>query len=131
MHALPAWTAGRVLMLDHPRAVDQLCSLKRKLGQTGREIIYKPKGSHDDLANCISGLLWRLTPAKPKTFLGQVPVLSKSEFGGRVCFGDHPGGMSQYNGYAGVMSGSFDSGTRNPAHGLPMDGRDSWDQRWR
>ena len=64
-HTIPAWTAGRVRLLDHQRAVDQLCGLKRKLGQGGREIIEHPRGSHDDLAVCIAGVLWRLTPVQP------------------------------------------------------------------
>jgi hypothetical protein len=116
MHGLPLWMAGRVLMLDHPRAIDQLCSLKRKLGQAGREIIYKPKGSHDDIANCVAGLLWRLTPVQQKQNMPILPVLTKADYGGNTCFGDHPGGTSQYNGYTGVMSGVFnDAPTTNPA----------------
>jgi len=79
-------------MLDHQRALDQLSGLKRKLGQGGREIIDHPKGAHDDLANCVAGVLWRLTPVKPKIFMGVVPVLSKSNYGGHACYGDHPSG---------------------------------------
>lgn len=67
LHSLPLWTAGRVLMLDNPKAVDQLCGLKRKLGQAGRETIGHVRGGHDDLANVIAGLLYRLTPAQAAT----------------------------------------------------------------
>jgi hypothetical protein len=65
LHALPAWTAGRVQMLDNARAVDQLCALKRKVGQAGHEAILHPRNLHDDLANCICGVIWKLTPPAP------------------------------------------------------------------
>jgi hypothetical protein len=69
LHTLPLWTAARVSMLDVPRAVDQLCNLRRKVGQGGKENISHPRNAHDDLACVIAGLLWRLTPVvarKPK-----------------------------------------------------------------
>jgi hypothetical protein len=69
LHTLPLWTAGRVSMLDVPRAVDQLCNLRRKLGQAGKETCTHPKNAHDDLSCVIAGVLWRLTPVaarKPK-----------------------------------------------------------------
>jgi hypothetical protein len=66
LHTLPLWTAGRVSMLDVPRAVDQLCSLRRKLGQAGKETISHPRTAHDDLACVIAGLLWRLTPVETR-----------------------------------------------------------------
>jgi hypothetical protein len=93
LHSLPLWVSGRVRMLDQPRAVDQLCSLRRKLGQAGAEKIEHPKGGHDDLANCAAGTLWQLTPPKQKVFLGPVPVLTKAEFGGHACHGDNPHAM--------------------------------------
>lgn len=111
LHSLPLWVSGRVLMIDNVRAVDQLCGLKRKLGQGGREIIDHPKGGHDDLANVVSGVLWRLTPPVPRQVIVS-PVIVR---GSRVCFGDFGSGY----GYSGASA-------RNPAHGLPQDGRDSW-----
>jgi hypothetical protein len=65
LHTLPLWTAGRVSMLDNARAVDQLCNLRRRLGQAGKETVTHPKNAHDDLACVIAGLLWRLTPVTP------------------------------------------------------------------
>lgn len=106
LHALPAWTAGRVVMLDHAKAVDQLCGLKRKLLQGGKELIDHVRGAHDDLANVISGVLWRLTPVQPPFVLVD-PLIFSSPV---LCPGDI--------GYGGS--------TRNPALGLPQDGRDSW-----
>jgi len=70
---LPLWTAGRVSTLDHQRAVDQLCNLRRRLGQGGKETIFHPRNAHDDLSCVIAGLLWRLTPVqsrKPKIVEG-------------------------------------------------------------
>jgi hypothetical protein len=64
LHSLPAWTAGRVAMLDHARAIDQLCGLKRKLGQAAREIISHVRGGHDDLSVVIAGVITTLTPAE-------------------------------------------------------------------
>jgi hypothetical protein len=61
LHSLPLWTAGRVSMLDVPRAIDQLANLMRR--QDGpREKVVHPKNAHDDLANTVAGLLWRLSP---------------------------------------------------------------------
>jgi hypothetical protein len=45
--------------------VDQLCGLKRKVGQGGREIVDHPRNAHDDLANAVCGVLWRLSPGGP------------------------------------------------------------------
>jgi hypothetical protein len=66
LHTLPLWTSGRVPMLDVPRAVDQLCNLRRKVGQGGKENISHPRNAHDDLACVVAGLLWRLTPVVPR-----------------------------------------------------------------
>jgi hypothetical protein len=62
-HVIPQWMSKRVRMLKHRRAVDQICGLKRKVRQGGREIINHNRNAHDDLATAISGLLWRLSPA--------------------------------------------------------------------
>jgi len=64
LHSLPAWTAGRVRMLENARAVDQLAGLRRRIGQGGRETVVHQRGAHDDLSNAIAGLIWRLTPVE-------------------------------------------------------------------
>jgi len=64
LHTLPLWTAARVSMLDVPRAVDQLCNLRRKVGQGRKDTITHLRNAHDDLACVIAGLLWRLTPVE-------------------------------------------------------------------
>lgn len=65
VHVVPLFTAGRVRLLNNQRLVDQLCALKRKVGQGGREIVDHPRNAHDDVANAVCGLLWRLSPGGP------------------------------------------------------------------
>jgi len=65
LHSLPAWTSGTVAMLDNPRAIDELTSLRRKVGQGGKEHVIHMRGHHDDLANTIAGVIYRLTPMQP------------------------------------------------------------------
>jgi hypothetical protein len=65
LHSLPAWTSGTVAMLDNPRAIDELTSLRRKVGQAGKEHVIHMRGHHDDLANTIAGVIYRLTPMQP------------------------------------------------------------------
>jgi hypothetical protein len=65
VHAVPLFTSGRVRLLSHPRMIDQLCALRRKVGQSGREIVDHPRNAHDDLANAVCGVLWRLSPSGP------------------------------------------------------------------
>jgi hypothetical protein len=87
-HTIPAWTAGRVRLLDNPRAVDQLCGLKRKVGQSGREVIEHPRGSHDDISVCVAGVLWRLTPVQQKMVYGGFGVFTGPRTGFPGYFGD-------------------------------------------
>jgi hypothetical protein len=78
-HVIPLWTAGRVRMLDVAKAVDQLCGLRRKVGQGGREIIEHPRGAHDDLANVICGVLWRLSPVEQSVPYSGFVVITESD----------------------------------------------------
>jgi hypothetical protein len=82
LHTLPLWTAGRVSMLDVPRAVDQLCNLRRRLGQGGKETIMHPRNAHDDLSCVIAGVLWRLTPVAPR----QVPIVDPTFYSKQAGF---------------------------------------------
>jgi hypothetical protein len=54
-----------VRMCDVSRVVDQLVGLRRKVGQAGQESVVHLGNSHDDLANVVSGLIYRLTPLEP------------------------------------------------------------------
>lgn len=53
---LPLLNSRKVSLLDHPRAITQLCSLERRTGRgTGKDVIDHPSGLHDDIANAIAG----------------------------------------------------------------------------
>ena len=53
---LPLINSGTVDLLDHPRAIAQLCSLERRTARGGRDSIDHAPGAHDDVANAIAGL---------------------------------------------------------------------------
>ena len=54
---LPLITSGRVELLDKPRLRNQLLNLERRATTGGREVIDHHRGAHDDVANCVCGLL--------------------------------------------------------------------------
>jgi hypothetical protein len=54
---LPLMTSGEVKLLDSPRLINQLATLERRMGRSGRDIIDHQPGSHDDLANAAAGAL--------------------------------------------------------------------------
>jgi hypothetical protein len=53
---LPRLNAKTIRLLDHPRAINQICTLERRTMRGGRDTIDHPPGTHDDLANAIAGL---------------------------------------------------------------------------
>jgi hypothetical protein len=57
IEALAALNAARVELLDHPKLVNQLCSLERRTARGGKDSIDHPPGSHDDLCNAALGAL--------------------------------------------------------------------------
>jgi hypothetical protein len=56
---LPQINSRRVVLLDHARLFHQLTSLERHTARGGRDKIDHPQrsGAHDDLANCVAGLV--------------------------------------------------------------------------
>jgi hypothetical protein len=54
---LPALNSGRIELLDHARLATQLCALERRTARGGRDTIDHPPGGHDDLANCVAGVV--------------------------------------------------------------------------
>src|SRR5262249_26429252 len=52
---LPATTARKIDLLDHPRLLTQLVSLERRTARGGRDSIDHAPGAHDDLANAVAG----------------------------------------------------------------------------
>jgi len=99
LHTLPLWTAGRVSMLDAPRAVDQLCNLRRKVGQAGRQQVDHSRNAHDDLACVIAGLLWKLTPVDTGGEVSIVAAYHAACTGSELAGGWSPvGGWSIFDG---------------------------------
>jgi hypothetical protein len=62
VNVIPQFMSKRVRLLNHQRSIDQLCGLRRKVGQAGHETVTHPSNGHDDLAAAICALLWRLSP---------------------------------------------------------------------
>jgi len=56
LELLPRLNSRTIKLLDHPRAVNQICQLERRTARGGRDSIDHPDGAHDDLANSIAGL---------------------------------------------------------------------------
>ena len=52
---LPLITAGKLLLIDHPRAIAQFAALERRTFPSGKDRIDHPVGGHDDLSNAIAG----------------------------------------------------------------------------
>ena len=67
LEVLPAFSAGRVHLLDSPKLVSQFCALERRVMPGGRDRVDHPNraGHHDDLANATAGAIWRAT-ARPQ-----------------------------------------------------------------
>jgi hypothetical protein len=63
--SLPALNSGSVTLLDHPRLVAQLCGLERRTSRGGRDSIDHGPHGHDDLANCVAGVLADLLVHQP------------------------------------------------------------------
>jgi hypothetical protein len=68
---LPAVNGRRVELLDHPKMVAQLCGLERRTARGGRDSIDHPPNQHDDIANCVAGVLTNLIVVEaPRPFFG-------------------------------------------------------------
>jgi hypothetical protein len=67
LEVLPAFSAGRVRLVDSAKLVGQFCQLERRVMPGGRDRVDHPSraGHHDDLANACAGAIWRAA-AKPE-----------------------------------------------------------------
>jgi hypothetical protein len=54
---LPLVNSRRALLLDNPKLATQLCSLERRTARGGRDSIDHAPGAHDDVANCVAGVI--------------------------------------------------------------------------
>ena len=53
---LPLINSNEIELLDHPKAVNQLCGLERRTARGGKDSIDHAPGTHDDVANAVAGL---------------------------------------------------------------------------
>ena len=53
---LPLINSGRIRLLDHPKLINQLVGLERRVARGGRDSIDHGPGGHDDLSNAVAGL---------------------------------------------------------------------------
>lgn len=73
LEAEPLFATGAAQIPANRTLLAQLRQLERRTTRSGRDIIDHPPQSHDDLANAVCGVLWRLEPneARPSIeFLG-------------------------------------------------------------
>jgi hypothetical protein len=84
LHGLPLLMSGRIDLLDNERLINQLCSLERRTGRSGKDSIDHRAGAHDDLANACCGvihqarepvqqkLMWPIICRAPRRYFGDV-----------------------------------------------------------
>jgi hypothetical protein len=86
LECVPLWRRGVVHMANVPALVRELRLLERQTHRSGKDTVNHPRNEHDDLANVVCGVLWRLaalamqpevpivmTPAFPRSSLGPMP----------------------------------------------------------
>ena len=61
---LPLLNSGKIELLDLPRLQNQLIGLERRTTRAGRDSVDHGPGQHDDVCNCVAGVLVKLM-AKP------------------------------------------------------------------
>ena len=57
LSALPLFNTARVRLLDNLKLVNQISSLQRHTGSSGKQRVDHPKNGHDDLANAACGAI--------------------------------------------------------------------------
>ncbi len=57
---LPAINGERVELLDDAKLIAQLVGLERRTSRAGRDSIDHAPGGHDDVANCVAGVVFVL-----------------------------------------------------------------------
>ncbi|MBL7146522.1 MAG: hypothetical protein ISS76_19945 [Phycisphaerae bacterium] len=56
LELLPRLCSGEIELLDNEILINQLSTLERRTRSGGRDIIDKPQGGHDDVANVVAGV---------------------------------------------------------------------------
>jgi hypothetical protein len=75
LNLLPKINGKTARLLDHPRAINQICSLERRAARGGNDTVDHPKNGHDDLANVIAGVCYAIANVKEN------PVAAWSRYG--------------------------------------------------
>ena len=116
--ALPAFTSRTVALLDQSKSIDQLVGLRRKIGQAGAESVQHMRGSHDDLANVIAGVIHMNTPREPAmtSFAGIPGVIRQARFD------PYAGPDAQADHYMQVRHGQAVHNGRGFHDGAPLKG---------
>lgn len=70
LELLPRICSGEIELLDDEILINQLSSLERRTRSGGKDLVCKPQGGHDDLANSIAGV--STVAGKPKIVCGGV-----------------------------------------------------------
>ena len=74
---LPILNSGKAELLDHPRAVAELCGLERRTARGGKDSIDHAPGAHDDVANSVAGAIL-LTAVSGRRMIRFSPKLSRA-----------------------------------------------------
>lgn len=61
LELLPLINSGNCSLLDNKTLVSQLCALERRTTSVGKDMIDHCRGSHDDVANAVAGVMALLT----------------------------------------------------------------------
>jgi hypothetical protein len=61
LECLPLINSRKIKLLDHPKALNQLCNLERRTARSGKDSIDHSPGAHDDIANSLAGAATLLT----------------------------------------------------------------------
>ncbi|MFT3792088.1 MAG: terminase family protein [Rudaea sp.] len=69
LNLLPLLNSGKARLLDNPRLAQQLIGLERRTARAGKDSIDHRRGSHDDLANAVAGVLCKASRRDPSQFL--------------------------------------------------------------
>jgi hypothetical protein len=70
LELLPHVNAGRLRLLDRPELLRELRGLERRRGTAGKDAITHPRGSHDDTAAALAGVVVQLAGSRDPSDLG-------------------------------------------------------------
>jgi hypothetical protein len=75
LDALPAFTSGRVRLLDNPRLASQFAALERRTSPNGKDRVDHGPGGHDDLCNSAAlALVLALVPKQKIPIVGPIVI---------------------------------------------------------